>query len=549
MEMAEATPAAGLGQPAGCAPTAREATASFLSELYGFLNANGYSLSPADTRKATLLARRAAEAGEELDLALKPALCRGPGQYMAFDGLFQDFLAGQRELAERVQERQELTRRQEELQGQQETLRAQEARLAEEEQEALASLPRESIAGKEAWAAFFAKNGEALAGTLGEELAARLAAGRFVECTPEELREAQERLLARAEEALRAGDTAAFQEVWTGLFQRVGSLRQESEREAHRRAEKESRIRAAYEERRQAVKAQLKQAKKEREKIQGELRALTPARTIVKERALSHREVFLGGRNAVQTLSEEPECLDTDFSQLTAMDRQLLMGYLQQNILRFRTRLTRHIHVMERAQLDMGRTIREACCTGGIPLNLCYERPREGKTNLLLMLDMSGSCRAASSMLLTFTYLLSSAFPQGCRIYGFVNRLYDISETLRAPDIDAATRAVFAAIPSRGVYSDYFMPLRSLWEEHRRDITSDTIVIFMGDARNNHHAPGYEELKNICHRAKRAYWLNTERRELWDTVDSLATGYGRYARIVELVNLRQLVGFIQNGIK
>ena len=75
------------------------------------------------------------------------------------------------------------------------------------------------------------------------------------------------------------------------------------------------------------------------------------------------------------------------------------------------------------------------------------------------------------------------------------------------------------------------------------------IVIFMGDARNNKNDPMYDTVKNICHKVKRAFWLNTETVDEWDTADSLASGYGRYAKMFEVANMRELIGFIQEGIR
>jgi hypothetical protein len=91
--------------------------------------------------------------------------------------------------------------------------------------------------------------------------------------------------------------------------------------------------------------------------------------------------------------------------------------------------------------------------------------------------------------------------------------------------------------------------MEQLWNDHRKELTSDTIVIFMGDARNNKNDPMYDTVKNICHKVKRAFWLNTETVDEWDTADSLASGYGRYAKMFEVANMRELIGFIQEGIR
>ena len=71
----------------------------------------------------------------------------------------------------------------------------------------------------------------------------------------------------------------------------------------------------------------------------------------------------------------------------------------------------------------------------------------------------------------------------------------------------------------------------------------------MGDARNNQNDPAYDVLKSICRKAKKAYWLNTEDVSKWDYKDSLASGYAKYAKMYEVVNIKELIGFIQSGIR
>lgn len=273
----------------------------------------------------------------------------------------------------------------------------------------------------------------------------------------------------------------------------------------------------------------------------------------VKGQSFYHREVFVSTGGAVQLLkdSEAPACAEKNFKSLSLEERNLLYRYLREHILKFKTKLTRHIDQMDRASLDMAETIRNACKSGGIPMRLHYQKPRPGKTDLFLVVDISGSCRAASEMLLTFVYLLKDAFPRGCRTFAFVNSLYDLSGMMdvRTQDINGAISSVLGTIPTRGVYSDYGRPIRSLYQQHFPEITRDSIIIWMGDARSNYLDPAYREYRAICRRAKRAYFLNTEKVSSWNTADSIAGGYAKYAKMFEAVNVSELAGFIRDGIR
>ena len=115
---------------------------------------------------------------------------------------------------------------------------------------------------------------------------------------------------------------------------------------------------------------------------------------------------------------------------------------------------------------------------------------------------------------------------------------------MKASDINESIKDVLDTIPRKGVYSNYFKPLRSLWVNNKQEITSDSIVIFMGDARNNANDPGLEYVKNIARRAKKAYWLNTEPFDKWGYKDSLAFEYAKFFKMYEVLNASDLIGFI-----
>ena len=265
---------------------------------------------------------------------------------------------------------------------------------------------------------------------------------------------------------------------------------------------------------------------------------------VQKEKAETHRDVFIG-KNAVQLTGEAlPDFMEVDFKKLDRAAMSTIYYYIKKNLLKLKTRMTRNINTKEKQKIDIKATIQNACKTGGLPLVIHYEKPKANKTNLVLILDVSGSCKEASEMMLTFMYLLQSVFPGGCKTFAFVDSLYNISEIMKSEDIDQSVKNVLDVIPRRGVYSNYYKPLYSIWEENRNIITSDSIVIFMGDARNNKNPTGEEYVKNIARKAKKAYWLNTENFNEWGKADSLAFEYAKYFKMYEVLSAADLVNFI-----
>lgn len=302
-----------------------------------------------------------------------------------------------------------------------------------------------------------------------------------------------------------------------------------------------------------SLKQEIAEEQKEHAKIMNQLNQLlknsnidTNSKIIKKEESVKHRDCFIGGKNFIQLDSTTQELLTKNFEKLNATERNSIMHYIKQNLLKFKTKMTRNIQTNEKLNLNMKDTIQAACKTGGLPLSLNFDKPMKNKTNLVLVLDVSGSCSAASKMMLTFIYLLKDVFPRGCDAFAFVNSLYDISEIMNVSEIESAINDVLNIIPRKGVYSNYYEPLKTLWGNYKKKITKDSIVIFMGDARNNKNDTAEEFIKNIGHRAKKCIWLNTETIEKWNKADSLASLYGKYSEMYEVINTAELISFIEN---
>lgn len=304
------------------------------------------------------------------------------------------------------------------------------------------------------------------------------------------------------------------------------------------------------------LKEKMHQQKKEQERYQKNLRTVEQLMNRIKKsenekmkltqksQSLQHRPEFFG-KNAVQlTEAHTDPVFQKNFKQLTEKEKQELYYYIRRNLLAFKTRMTRNIFTGQRRTLNLEHTIAEAMRTGGLPMKLLFDQPKRNKADLVLVLDVSGSCKKASELMLNFIGLLKSVFPRGCKAFAFVNSLYDISDIYETDDIETAVDEVLKMIPRSGQYSNYEVPLRMLWEENKKAFTKDTTVIFIGDARNNKNGSGEEYIKNISRRCKHAYWLNTEDHTLWNTADSIASVYGKYALMQQVTTPSELISFI-----
>ncbi|MDO4280144.1 MAG: VWA domain-containing protein [Peptococcaceae bacterium] len=291
---------------------------------------------------------------------------------------------------------------------------------------------------------------------------------------------------------------------------------------------------------------------REIERQRGRIKAAEDAfgQTIEKHASVIHRDFFdpETAKNAVHSLYAGEPILQTRFDKLSTKDKAKIYEYIRDNARKFRTRLARRLRGNQRKRLDLPNTIKQSCQTGGVPLRLVYEKPARNKTNLVLILDMSGSCSAASELMLVFMHAMKSAFPGGCQTFAFTNRLFDLAPFFEETDASQVVQAVLAHIPRAGAYSNYYIPFRTLYESHFGVINRDSIVYFIGDARNNKHPTGEDYVKAIARKAKRAYWMNTEPMQKWNKGDSIMAVYARYMdRVGKVETPAELLAFLEEG--
>ena len=269
---------------------------------------------------------------------------------------------------------------------------------------------------------------------------------------------------------------------------------------------------------------------------------------IVKEQSISHRAEFNKAlaRNAVRSKHVGDMVLEKNFSKMTDAEKRQIADYIKDNARKFRTKMSRKIRANKASRIDIPATIKKSCQTGGVPLRLIHQKPVRQKSNLILILDVSGSCKNASEMMLVFMHAMKEVFPGGCKTYAFTNRLYDISKFFDTDNPNETVKSVLDAIPRSGAYSNYEVPFRTFYNEHMSEVTGDSHIYFIGDARNNKNASGEDYVKAIAIKAKKAFWLNTEEVDKWNHGDSIMGVYAKYmTRVAQTVTPAELLGFLE----
>ena len=250
-----------------------------------------------------------------------------------------------------------------------------------------------------------------------------------------------------------------------------------------------------------------------------------PSQLIVGSASVNHREAFIGGHNAVQRAGATTALLNEDIEQLSKDDLQKVSAYIHSNAIFFKQTLRKIGTAKNRNRIDMKRTMEMAMRTDGELARLCYEKPRRSKAKVVLLADISGSCRKSTSLTLTFLGLMGDAFPGGCKQFVFVNRLVPVDKYFRENGVEEAVETINRVVQTRGIYSDYGVPIAQLANDYRGLIGHDTTVLILGDCRNNKNSPSLNEMLWLCSHSRGVYLLVTEGRNEWGTADSIVPQY------------------------
>lgn len=190
---------------------------------------------------------------------------------------------------------------------------------------------------------------------------------------------------------------------------------------------------------------------------------------------------------------------------------------------RLRARFARRQRHANRGRVDMRRTIRRALSRGGVPIEVLLRRPRPGKSNLVALVDVSYSTATAADFLLA---LLAPAgrFFRRVTLLAYVDRPCAVSfeggHVVPHERLDLNAR------------SDFGNVLKLLGERWDVVLGRNTVLLVLGDARNNRRPPRADLLAALHRVARRVIWLNPEPPARWDSGDSVMRTYARHCDAV-----------------
>src|SRR5437016_8174506 len=228
------------------------------------------------------------------------------------------------------------------------------------------------------------------------------------------------------------------------------------------------------------------------------------------------------------------------FREFTSRDVEEARELVRELGARLRGRLARRERQARRGRVDFRRTIRHSMSSGGVPVRPRFRARRPGRPDLVALCDLSGSVAAASELLLGLIAPAADHFRR-VHLFAYVDRLCPVSiehgHVAPGGPLDLHAR------------SDFGRVLVEVWEGHRARLTRSTLLLVLGDARNNRLPPRADLLRAIADRVQRIVWLVPEPRARWDTGDSVLRLHAPAGEaVVECVDLGAMVRAVQQAL-
>ncbi|MHA1359073.1 MAG: VWA domain-containing protein [Candidatus Helarchaeota archaeon] len=199
-------------------------------------------------------------------------------------------------------------------------------------------------------------------------------------------------------------------------------------------------------------------------------------------------------------------------------------------------------------KLDIKKTFHRNLKYDGHPVTLHFKKRRISKPVIMILCDVSGSVKYAVGFFLYFLMHLMKNFSR-IRAFLFVSHLCEVDVSQFKKDSFNFQSILYESDVDLVGYSNFGKAFSIFHEKYRRELTSRTILLILGDARNNHNLPNDHLLQKWRKVVRKLIWLNPEPRERWNTADSIIDIYAKYCDVVaECGNLAQLAAIVDKHL-
>jgi uncharacterized protein len=263
----------------------------------------------------------------------------------------------------------------------------------------------------------------------------------------------------------------------------------------------------------------------------------------------SIRELLVADRGADAVAKTLRQPLTADIDLMRANRAQL--AEIQRVLIPIERKLATTVMRKRRSRtdlIDVRATLRASMATGGVPVRVVHRKPRPTKPHLYVLADMSGSVGNFAAFAVSLVAAMSPLFSR-LRAFAFIDTTAEVTDAfrqVRGPEQAIAVMRDYVTAGEFGDSTDYGRALRQFHAAVGQELEHRSTVLIFGDARGNFRPAEEATLAKIARRAGSVYWLNPERRALWNTGDSTMSVYQPHCTAaVTCQTLNDLRSFIE----
>ncbi|MCK6554394.1 VWA domain-containing protein [Candidatus Binatia bacterium] len=241
--------------------------------------------------------------------------------------------------------------------------------------------------------------------------------------------------------------------------------------------------------------------------------------------------------DAAHRLARAKAAQNRPFAEMDPIEVEECDALVEELARRFRAHLRRRLRMAPRGRLDLRRTIRQSIATGGAMIDPAFRFRRPGRPDLIALCDHSYSVITASRFFVSLLIPAGSFFRR-VHVFAYVDTPVEVSQVdghlVPHEPLDLYAR------------SDFGRVLDDLWAGYARLFTRSTVLVVLGDARNNRRPPRADLLARMRYLVRRIVWLNPEAPARWNTGDSVMRAYETACdAVLPAATLRELMAALR----
>ncbi|MEH6551861.1 MAG: VWA domain-containing protein [Pseudomonadales bacterium] len=258
------------------------------------------------------------------------------------------------------------------------------------------------------------------------------------------------------------------------------------------------------------------------------------------------KQFLLYGKPNTRALREQ-RLMTTPVRLLDRKQQKELRVLMQQIARRLQKKYRRRNLFYQRGLLDVRSTLRHNMAYDAIPFKPRWRKKHKSRPQVFVVADISGSVAASADLLLGFMACMGDLLPKS-RSFVFSNCLGEVTDLYQQLGAEEAQQE--AQRQWGGGSTDYGRTIDEFMEQVGGRLKRDSVIVILGDARNNKGYAALDTFKSISQRCHNIYWLNPESEVIWNTGDSIMEQYKPHCRMVwSCRSLADLATFCDHMLK